>query len=101
ALWALACVAIVAASMILLPRLHEGIPASLVGIALATLLTLLVPTPLAVIGELPRSLPAPAIPYFDLDMLSTLLLPAITVAEIGRASCRESAWAVVGAGLLA
>ncbi len=82
ALWALVCVAIVAASMILLPRLHEGIPASLVGIALATLLTLLVPTPLAVIGELPRSLPAPAIPYFDLEMLSTLLLPAITVAAL-------------------
>ncbi len=80
--WALMSVAIVAASMILLPKIHEGIPSSLVGIILVTLITVVVPTPLAVIGELPRTLPAPSIPYFDLQLLSTLLLPAVTVAAL-------------------
>lgn len=81
-LWALACVAIVAACMILLPKIHDQIPSSLIGIALATVLTLVVPTPLAVIGELPNTLPMPAMPYMSWELLSTLLLPAITVAAL-------------------
>src|SRR5690625_515326 len=80
--WALASVAIVAASMVLLPKVHESIPGSLVGIILVTVLTLFIPTPLAVIGELPQSLPAPTIPYVDADLLFTLLLPAVTVAAL-------------------
>lgn len=82
ALWALVSVAIVAASMVFLPKIHPSIPSSLVGIILVTLLTVVVPTPLAVIGELPNSLPAPSMPYMNMEMLSTLLLPAITVAAL-------------------
>lgn len=80
--WALVSVGIVVLSMVLLPKIHESIPSSLVGIILATAVTLLVPNPLAVIGELPSTLPAPSMPYFDLGMLSTLLLPALTVAAL-------------------
>src|SRR5690625_1003934 len=81
-LWALAAVGIVAACMVFLPKIHEGIPASLVGIAVATVMTATLSTPLSVIGELPRSLPAPSMPYFNAEMLSTLLLPALTVAAL-------------------
>lgn len=81
-MWALVTVAIVAASMIILPKIHESIPASLIGITLATVLTYFVSTPLAVIGELPNSLPAPSMPYFDMEMLRTLMLPAFTVAAL-------------------
>src|SRR5690606_2040512 len=38
ALWALGCVALVAVTMLLLPRLHPGIPASLVAVVLVTVL---------------------------------------------------------------
>jgi len=68
--------------MLLLPRLHPAIPGSLVGIVVVTFLALLLPTPLAVIGALPHSLPLPAVPFFDLSTLSELLLPALTVAAL-------------------
>lgn len=82
AMWAGICVAIVAGCMIVLPRIHSGIPASLVGIVLATAVTATAQSPLAVIGELPSSLPAPALPSVDLGLLSELALPALTVAAL-------------------
>ncbi|WES65506.1 SulP family inorganic anion transporter [Microbacter sp. GSS18] len=81
-LWSLGAVAIVAACMLLLPRLHRAIPGSLVGIVVVTLLSLVVPSPLRVIGDLPHSLPAPAVPAWDLTTLSALALPAVTVAAL-------------------
>ena len=81
-LWALAAVAIIAACMLLLPRLHRAIPGSLVGIVVVTLLTLVLPDPLAAIGALPHSLPLPAFPAFGLADLPGLLLPALTVAAL-------------------
>jgi len=81
-LWAVGAVAIVAACMLLLPRLHRAIPGSLVGIAVVTLLSLVLPSPLADIGELPSSLPAPALPAFDAALLGELALPALTVAAL-------------------
>ncbi|MBN9139697.1 MAG: SulP family inorganic anion transporter [Micrococcales bacterium] len=81
-LWALGAVAVVALCMILLPRLHRAIPGSLVGIAVVTLLALWLPTPLADIGALPHSLPAPALPTLDPGTLGALALPALTVAAL-------------------
>ncbi|PZQ90781.1 MAG: sodium-independent anion transporter [Leifsonia xyli] len=80
--WALGAVAVVALCMILLPRLHRAIPGSLIGIVLVTLLALWLPTPLADIGALPRSLPAPSLPALDLGTLGELALPALTVAAL-------------------
>src|SRR5690606_13672802 len=62
ALWALGCVALVAVTMLLLPRLHPGIPASLVAVVLVTVLVEAVGAPVARIGALPASLPAPVLP---------------------------------------
>jgi SulP family sulfate permease len=80
--WSLAAVSVVAACMVLLPRVHRAIPGSLVGIVIVTLLALVLPTPLAVIGTLPSSLPVPGLPSFSLDTLSQLLLPAVAVAAL-------------------
>ena len=81
-LWALGAVVIVAACMLLLPRLHPAIPGSLVGVIVVTLLTLVAANPLAVIGALPASLPAPTVPILNPGVFSSLLLPALTVAAL-------------------
>ncbi|MGN6274218.1 MAG: SulP family inorganic anion transporter [Protaetiibacter sp.] len=81
-LWALGAVAVVAVCMLLLPLLHRAIPGSLVGIALVTLAALVLPNPLAEIGELPGSLPAPTVPPMDAALLGELALPALTVAAL-------------------
>ena len=81
-LWALGAVAVVAVCMLLLPLLHHAIPGSLVGIALVTLAALWLPNPLAEIGELPGSLPAPTVPPMDAALLGELALPALTVAAL-------------------
>jgi SulP family sulfate permease len=80
--WSLAAVAVVAACMYALPLVHRAIPGSLVGIVVVTVLALLLPSPLAVIGALPTSLPAPIVPSVSLQTLSELLLPAVAVAAL-------------------
>lgn len=81
-LWALGAVAIVTASMLVAPRIHSAVPGSLVGIVAVTLLLLLVPAPLARIGELPSTLPPPALPVLDPSTLVALAPPAMTVAAL-------------------
>lgn len=81
-LWSLGAVAIVAACMLLAPRIHSAIPGSLVGVVVVTLLLLVVPAPLARIGELPHTLPAPTLPLLDLTTLGMLAGPAATVAAL-------------------
>jgi SulP family sulfate permease len=95
-LWAAAAVAIVAACMLLLPRLHRAIPGSLIGIAVVTLLTLVLPDPLSVIGVLPHELPVPALPSFALGDLSGLILPALTVAALAAIESLLSARVAAG-----
>lgn len=94
--WAVGAVAIVAACMLLLPRLHRAIPGSLVGIAVVTVLALLVLSPLSVIGELPHSLPAPSLPPIDLTTLPALVLPALTVAALAAIESLLSARVAAG-----
>lgn len=80
--WTLVCVVIVAACMVLLPRIHGGIPASLVGIVVATAVSHLSASGLATIGELPSTLPAPSLPHVDLHLAGSLLMPAVMVAAL-------------------
>lgn len=80
--WALGAVAIVAACMTLAPRLHRALPGSLIGIVIVTVLAVVAGAPLAVIGALPSSIPAPQLPAVDVSRLSDLLLPAVTVAAL-------------------
>ncbi|WP_442922430.1 SulP family inorganic anion transporter [Microbacterium sp. Root61] len=81
-LWALGAVAIVTACMVLLPRVHRALPGSLIGIIAVTLLAVVLPSPLTVIGALPTSLPGLALPSFDPATIAALLLPALTVAAL-------------------
>lgn len=75
--WAVAAALIVAACMLLAPRIHAAIPGSLVGIVVVSLLALVIPNPLTRIGALPASLPA-----LDPAALGALLPAAATVAAL-------------------
>lgn len=82
AAWALAVVAVVAAIMLVAPRIHPLVPGSIIAIVVVTLVTALAGAPVATIGELPSGLPVPVIPTVDLATLGALLLPAATVAAL-------------------
>ncbi|MTG89726.1 STAS domain-containing protein [Cellulosimicrobium sp. BIT-GX5] len=82
ALWALGCVALVAVTMLLLPRLHPGIPASLVAVVLVTVLVEAVGAPVARIGALPASLPAPVLPSVTPGALRELGGAALAIAAL-------------------
>lgn len=80
--YSMAAVGIVAVCMVLIPRIHAAIPGSLVGIAVVTALTAIIPTPLETIGEIPHSLPSPALPEVTFETLGTLLPAAGTIAAL-------------------
>lgn len=80
--WALGAVVVVAACMLIAPRIHPSIPGSLIGIALVAVLAALIPDPLATIGAIPASLPAPTVPTIDPALLGVLLPAAATVAAL-------------------
>lgn len=83
---AVAVAAVVVAVMVLLPRFFKAVPASLVGIVLATLLTTALGWDIAAIGAIPRTillderLTLASIPWGDLDKL---LVPALSIAALG------------------
>ncbi|HLS62288.1 MAG TPA: SulP family inorganic anion transporter [Ruania sp.] len=80
--WTLGAVLLVAAAMLALPRLHRAIPASLVGVAAATLVAELAGAPLARIGALPDGLPAPTLPEVDPGALRELAGAAVAIAAL-------------------
>ncbi|MGP9537385.1 SulP family inorganic anion transporter [Brachybacterium sp. AOP43-C2-M15] len=80
--WALGAVAIVAACMVIAPRIHPSVPGSLIGIAVVAVLAALLPGPLATIGAIPSTLPAPSLPSIDPSLLTVLLPAALTVAAL-------------------
>ncbi len=82
ALLPLAAVAGVALIMGVLGSFAPAIPASFVAILVVSVISALAGSPLATIGALPSSLPAPALPAFDAAMLTTLAGPAIAVAAL-------------------
>lgn len=82
AVWPLAAVAAVVLLMLLLPRIDERIPASLLAIVLVTIVAEVLDLPLARIGEIPSSLPMPSLPSVDPAVLQTLLTAAVAVAAL-------------------
>ncbi|MBN9178927.1 MAG: SulP family inorganic anion transporter, partial [Microbacterium sp.] len=80
--WAAGAAAAVAGIMIVLPRLNRHLPASLIAIAVVSVAYAVAHGPVTRIGELPATLPAPAIPHVTLDLLVTLSGPALTVAAL-------------------
>lgn len=81
-LWALGAAVVVMATMVIAPRIHPSVPGSLVGIALVAIIAAVVPTPLATIGTIPSTLPAPSLPSIDPAALRTLLPAALAIAAL-------------------
>ncbi|WP_449281030.1 SulP family inorganic anion transporter [Leucobacter sp.] len=81
ALLPLAAVAAVATIM-LLGRFAPALPASFIAILAVSLIAAFARLPLPTIGELPHSLPAPALPALDPAMLASLAGPAFAVAAL-------------------
>ena len=80
--WAAGAAVVVAVIMILQPRLNRHLPASLIALAVVSVAYAVAPVPVTRIGELPATLPAPAIPHVTLELLVTLSGPALTVAAL-------------------
>ncbi len=95
--WAVGCVLVVAAIMVVAPRIHPRLPGSIIAIILVTVIAALAKLPLATIGELPRGLPAPSIPGLDWGATLSLAGPVLTVAAL--AAIESLLSARVGASL--
>ena len=80
--WSLAAVAVTAAIMLVVPRIHKQLPASIIAIVVVSLVTAWADLPLARIGELPSRLPAPSVPGLDWAVVSTLVGPIFAVAAL-------------------
>lgn len=79
---AIALVLLTVAVMMLVPRLHSALPASLIAIAVATVAAEATGWGVATIGTLPSSLPSLTAPSVDLSALSDYLRPAFAVAML-------------------
>ncbi len=75
-------VALAAALMIGLPRLHHAIPESLTAVAAATALVVLADLPVARIGRLPSHLPPPVLPHADPSALRPLIGAVLAIAAL-------------------
>ena len=100
---AAACLAFATlALLIALRRWRPHWPAFLIAVAAATLATVLFDLPVATIvsqfGEIPRELPLPHLPSFDLERMRELLPAAFTIAFLGGVESLLSA--VVSDGMI-
>lgn len=82
ALLPLGAVILVAAIMLALSRWLPALPGSFIAILVVSLLCGLLRLPLETIGELPGSLPAPALPSLEPSLLAALAAPAAAVAAL-------------------
>ncbi len=80
--WTLGAAGLVAVVMIVLQRAAPAVPASLVGVALVTVLAEALDAPIDRIGALPDSLPLPVLPSADAAALRDLLGAALAVAAL-------------------
>ncbi|MGD9619170.1 MAG: SulP family inorganic anion transporter [Mycolicibacterium sp.] len=78
----LGLVAMVAVLMIVLPRLHPGIPDSLTAVVAATATAIALNLSVDSIGELPARLPAPGLPQVSVDAVADILGAAVAVAAL-------------------
>ncbi|WP_129787901.1 SulP family inorganic anion transporter [Promicromonospora panici] len=81
-IWTLAVVAVVAAVMLVLPRVSSALPASLIAVALVTALAEVLDAPVPRIGELPSSLPFPVLPDATPDAVRDLAGAAVAIAAL-------------------
>ncbi|MUL75253.1 SulP family inorganic anion transporter [Mycolicibacterium sp. CBMA 226] len=79
---ALLVTALVAVLMIVLPRLHPAVPASLVAVVAATALVAGTRLSATRIGALPSQLPTPVWPHADLAVLHSLFGAALAIAAL-------------------
>lgn len=79
---ALALVAVVALTMVVLPRMHRALPASLLAVVLATVIAIAAGWDVATIGALPSSLPIPSIPSIPFGDLDRYVSAAFAVAAL-------------------
>lgn len=90
------------ALLIALRRWRPHWPGFLIAVAVATLATVLLDLPVATIlsqfGEIPRELPVPHLPAFDLERMRDLLPAAFTIAFLGGVESLLSA--VVSDGMI-
>ncbi len=77
-----ALTAFVCALMLVLPRLSRTLPASLIAVAASTLIVVVFDLPVADIGHIPSSLPAPSLPGIEIGELRGLIGPVIAVAAL-------------------
>lgn len=82
AAWTLGIVAVVAAIMVVAPRIHRHLPGSIIAIIVVSVIAVLVGAPVDTIGELPASLPAPTLPAASWETVQALIVPAFTVAAL-------------------
>ncbi len=80
--WTLGAVAVVVLLMVLLPRLHHAVPASLVAVVVVTALAEITSAPVARIGALPDTLPSPVLPSLDAGALREVVGAAVAVAAL-------------------
>lgn len=80
--WSLLIVIVVAAIMVGAPRLHPRLPGSIIAIVIVSVGAALAHLPVATIGTLPSTLPAPTAPSADWATILSLLAPAFTVAAL-------------------
>ena len=75
-------VLLTAAVMVVAPRLHRTLPASLLAVTVATLVAEVADLDAARIGSLPSSLPLPSLPTISLGRMSDLFSAALAVAAL-------------------
>ncbi|MEV0826912.1 SulP family inorganic anion transporter [Nonomuraea rubra] len=80
--WAMSVTFIVAAALLVGASLRPNVPFSLLAVVAVTLGAELAELPLARIGHLPQGLPAPSLGFLDLDVIPSLIAPAIAVAAL-------------------
>lgn len=80
--WPLLVTAGVAATMLVGARIRPGLPLSLLAVVVASVLVAATRAPLDLIGPVPSSLPAPALPPFSPALVSALIVPAVAVAAL-------------------
>ncbi|MEP7046312.1 MAG: SulP family inorganic anion transporter [Ilumatobacteraceae bacterium] len=80
---AIALVAVVAVVMVLAPRLHRALPASLLAVIIATAIAQFTSADVARIGSLPSSLRAPSLPSVSMSRVGDLLGAAFAIAALG------------------
>lgn len=73
---------IVIAAIVLLPKWNENIPASIIGVLLATFVANFFGFDIQRVGALPSGFPLPQLMQFDVAILPELIHPALTLAGL-------------------